>query len=316
MFRADNTGIDIKPVEKSAMIRLILWFVWLSSGIILLLLMAEIVATLIEKPLYSTSDIEQRMDSFESNPHVFIGDTKNENNADNGVQDIIKQINNRKGYSNPTRSVEDEEEEPEEVTTRRARPRRPLKPIGPDFNPNKSFVIRHANGTLTYVFPTNYTTTISPNKRLYPTDSPITTPTKSEYPVDLINVILISNRASFEGAFGDDFVISDGDALNTRSDTPDEPFLCESNERLFHPLEGRTRNNFTVWIVNTKDYKQGVRIETCRYVGKPCKFCEFDTACKQIYHYRTLVAVDTKTKELYKEQILLPSSCKCAKLLS
>lgn len=72
-------------------------------------------------------------------------------------------------------------------------------------------------------------------------------------------------RYNFEGAFGEDIVIPNGgDSLNRRSDTPDEPFLCESEQRVFHPMKGQTKDNATVWIVNIKDYKQGVRIETCR----------------------------------------------------
>lgn len=313
MLRADNSRFD---VEKSVMMRLILWSVWLSSGLIVLLLLAEIVATLIEKPLYSSLEIEQRADSVGYDAFDAIGDMKKENNVDDGIQDIIKQIKNRKGYSNPPRSAEDEEVEPEEVTTRRPRPKRPLKPIGPDFNPNKSFVIRHANGTLTYVFPLNYKTTISPKKHRVPTDSHTSTQNRNDYPVDLINKVMNINKARFEGAFGDDVVISDGDALNIRSDTSDEPFLCESKQRLIHPREERTRNNETVWIVNTNEYKQGVGVEECLYVDKPCKYCEFNTVCKQTYLYRTLVAMNKTSNEAYKEQILLPSSCKCAKILS
>lgn len=291
--------------------RLILWSVWMFSGLIALILLAAIIKTLFEKPSLSSMEIiEQRIDTFEFDSFAVGMPLKDETKTDDEVQDIIKRIHNREGYSNPARSEDDDEDISEELITKRPR-RRPLRPIGTDFNPNQSFVIRHANGTLTYIFPTNYST-VRPSRRPARTDPPAQS--KIDYPVELIDKIMTINRASFEGAFGEDVVIPEGDALNRRSDTPDEPFLCESSERLTHPQEGQTRNNSKVWIVNTKNYKQGIRVEICRYPGDPCRYCDFDSICKQVYHYRTLVAVDKKTNELYKEQILLQSSCKCAKL--
>lgn len=60
-------------------------------------------------------DIEQRIGSFDHDPFIVSVPPKEENKAADDVQDIIKQIHNRKGYSNPTRSVDSEEDKSEEV---------------------------------------------------------------------------------------------------------------------------------------------------------------------------------------------------------
>lgn len=315
MPQDNNAELYIRNIEKSTFARLILWTVLVLSGFIVLVLLVAIVTTLFEKsPSFERLDIEQRIGSFDHDPFIVSVPPKEENEAADDVQDIIKQIHNRKGYSNPTRSVDSEEDKSEEVITRRPR-RRLLKPIGTDFNPNKSYVIRHANGNLTYIFPTNYTTA-RPSRRTtipVPTDPPVQS--RDEYPAELIDKLMTIERSNFEGAFGEDIVIPNGgDSLNRRSDTPDEPFLCESEQRVFHPITGQTKDNATVWIVNIKDYKQGVRIETCRFPGQPCRYCDFATVCKQVHHYRTLVAVDKNTNTVYKEQILLKSGCRCARL--
>lgn len=320
MRRTDNA--ETKRPEKHAILRLVLWSVWLTSGLFVLILLAAIVATLMEKPSDSVSDIQQRTGLDTSTPYREVSQREKDTMNDE-VKDIIKQIHNRKGYSNPTRTLaEEEDDEPEKVVTRKPRTRRPLKLIGKDFDPNKSFIIKHPNGTLTYVFPRD----TSSNTIMSTTPSTIEPPAVTEpfaqarslYPDDLINEIMTLNNATFQGVFGDDVVIPDGDALNSRSDTANAPFLCESEQLLIHPKEELSRNNSMVWIVNTKDYKQGVRIEKClkRQLGKPCNFCDADTECKQLFHYRTLVAVDKVTKKPYKEQVLLPSCCKCAKILS
>lgn len=317
-------GDKNQPTEKVKMVRLVLWSIWLSSGLMVLLLLGAIFVTLLGEISYSSSNIQQNIDSIEPDSLPNLRSIKEKKEVDDDVKEIIKQIYNRKGYSNPTPTPEDDE-----VVTSKPRRKRPLKLIGKDFDPNKSYIVKHPNGTLTYVFPNNpssdatsTTSTLSPEKeekietdnlidRMSDTDH---TQGTAEYPTDLINEVMNTHRLVFEGAFGDDLVIPAGDALNARSNAFGDEFLCDSAETLVHPRSGTTRNNSTVWIVNTEDYKQGVRIETCRYKGKQCNFCEVNAICKQVYHYRTLVAVDKISGKATKEQILLPSCCKCARV--
>lgn len=316
---------DKNQPTRTTMVRLVFWSVWFSSGLMVLLLLGAIVVTLYGEA--SFSNIQQNIDSIDSDNNLHGIKVKKE--VDVEVQEIIKQIYNRKGHSNPTPIPDDDE-----VVTRKQRRKRPLRLIDKNFDPNKSFVVRHPNGTLTYVFPndlassTTSTTSTPPleqedkvetdnliDRKSTPSEDPFRIDSAIDYPTDFINEIMNSHKASFEGAFGDDTVIPAGDSLYSRSHTSSDEFLCDSEEKLIHPRSGSTRNNSTVWIVNTEDFKQGVRIETCRNAGKPCNFCAGEeTACKQVFHYRTLVAVNKKSGGVTKEQILLPSCCKCARV--
>ncbi|XP_062565567.1 protein spaetzle-like [Armigeres subalbatus] len=137
-----------------------------------------------------------------------------------------------------------------------------------------------------------------------------------DYPQQLVNDIIARQEYRFAEVFGDDVVIDNDDTLEKRFDTSDDEFLCTSIEKLVHPQSGYTIHNKLVMIVNTPSYMQGVRIETCRNPGKACHKLEhlvslYSTECKQLYHYRTLLAFDALTKQPYKESFRLPSCCKC-----
>ncbi|XP_065087135.1 protein spaetzle isoform X6 [Ochlerotatus camptorhynchus] len=140
-----------------------------------------------------------------------------------------------------------------------------------------------------------------------------------DYPHELINDIVGRQKDRYAEVFGNDVVVESGDKLVQRFDNVDEDgnafeYICDSEERLIHPKSGFTTDNTSVMIINTKDYMQGVRIETCRRRGEPCEKLSplfARTECKQVYHYRTLLAIDPKTNQPYKEKFKLPSCCKC-----
>lgn len=136
------------------------------------------------------------------------------------------------------------------------------------------------------------------------------------YPHNKINDIVAKYKQQYAGVFGEDVVVPEGDALVTRFDTSNDRPLCYSVERLIHPQEGFTKDKINLTIVNTKEYKQGVRVELCSNPAQTCNeldglMGQYRTECKQLYHYRTLLAVHPKTGELYKESFKLPSCCKC-----
>lgn len=146
-------------------------------------------------------------------------------------------------------------------------------------------------------------------------DYPICTDVE-DYPQQLVNEIISRQEYRFAEVFGDDVVMDSGDTLEKRFDTSDDEFLCLSEEKLVHPQSGYTIEDKLVMIVNTPNYMQGVRIETCRNPGGSCYKLEYlismyTTECKQLYHYRTLLAFDAVTKLPYKESFRLPSCCKC-----
>ncbi|XP_038109622.1 protein spaetzle isoform X1 [Culex quinquefasciatus] len=363
--------------EPATMVRGVPWALWLSSGLVIALLLFSTVMLMVtmysgvacSKPTDSTSEFRPlvRLRSTTT-----VSDEPSDTATDEEVQQKISELFKRKGYSNPDPDPEDQllEESGSQIEARidpprRRRTRRPLQKIGKDFDASQSYVIKHANGTITYVFPKEVLkgngnaqlvadTTSEDSKKaaeenvvryrtpssnssdiVFPSDSePPTsdqvTPQKKEscspefpicnnvdnYPHNKINDIVAKYKQQYAGVFGEDVVVPEGDALVTRFDTSNDRPLCYSVERLIHPQEGFTKDKINLTIVNTKEYKQGVRVELCSNPAQTCNeldglMGQYRTECKQLYHYRTLLAVHPKTGELYKESFKLPSCCKC-----
>lgn len=125
-----------------------------------------------------------------------------------------------------------------------------------------------------------------------------------DYPQELINEIVGRQKDRYAEVFGNDIVLTDGDKLVQRFDVDENgnsfEFICESRERLIHPRSGFNADNKSIMIVNTNDYMQGVRIETCSTQGQPCEKLNplfGKTECRQLFHYRTLLAIDPKTNQ-------------------
>lgn len=357
-----------KEKEEPTLVRGVPWALWLSSGLVIALLLFSTVMLMVTmysgvfcaKPTDSTSEFQPLVrprttpTSNDESPNTASAEE---------VQKKISELFKRKGFSNPEPDPEDQlEESGSQIETRIDHPRwkrtrRPLRKISKDFDASQSYVIKHANGTITYVFPkevledkakladtstegnnTNQVRVRTPDPNssviVFPSDSEPTTdkvtPEKKElctpefpicgnvdnYPHDVVNDIVAKYKQQFAGVFGEDVVVPLGDTLVQRFDTSDDTPLCTSVERLIHPQEGFTKENKNIKIVNTKEYKQGVRVELCQNPKGSCNLPEGllgmqRTECKQLYHYRTLLAVDPESGRSYKESFKLPSCCKC-----
>ncbi|XP_065087133.1 uncharacterized protein spz isoform X4 [Ochlerotatus camptorhynchus] len=322
--------------------------IWLSSTLMLILLILCTISVMVT-PTESSSDftplVRPRPENHSSN-----GNESSISDAD--VQKRIQEVFNRKGYSNPDPSPNDSQEaQPEVVAVRIAsqptrRRKRPLWKIDENFDPRKSYVIKHPNGTITYVPPkdldisgtvaTGTTTTPSSTvtnvliDKMSEASVPITNKTEctpeypicndvTDYPNELINQIMDRQKGRYAEVFGNDVVVKNGDKLAQRFYNVDEEgnpykYICDSEETVHYPRNGFNMDKKSVRIVNTKEYMQGVRVETCRNTHKPCEKLKpmFNkTECKQFFHYRTLLAIHPETSEPYKEKIILPSCCKC-----
>ncbi|XP_058812834.1 protein spaetzle-like isoform X2 [Topomyia yanbarensis] len=323
--------------------------IWLSSGLVIILLF---MCTTMLMPTNSAAQFRPLVRQRE------------EEATDEELKTRIQEIYKRKGYTNPEPDPEDypEESMPIEITARldsstTNRTRRPMQKLSKDFDPSQSYVIKHANGTISYVFPEKIASTtagtsvgtekstsdvtyrsrrcldknctseksdfVFPNELVPKVDTEHCQPDEPictaviDYPEQVINEIIAKHGERYSEVFGDDVLVSNGDKLVQRFDTSDDEFLCNSEERLVHPKSGLTKDDYTVMIVNTRDYLQGVRVETCRNAGKPCDNLDvgniYQTECKQLYHYRTLLAINPYTNEPYKELFRLPSCCKCVR---
>lgn len=190
-----------------------------------------------------------------------------------------------------------------------SRPQQTLAPVE-----RSSTIATPTKANYDFMFVSDVETRIDKSDDCSP-DYPICT-NVMDYPQQLVNDIIARQEYRFAEVFGDDVVVDNSDTLEKRFDTSDDEFLCPSVEKLVHPQSGYTVNDKLVMIVNTPNYMQGVRIETCSNPGNACHKLQhlislYTTECKQLYHYRTLLAFDTKTKQPYKESFRLPSCCKC-----
>lgn len=138
----------------------------------------------------------------------------------------------------------------------------------------------------------------------------------TDYPLRLIDELVSRHELRYSEFFGNDFVIDSDEEIHQRFDVSDDEYLCISEQKLVHPQSGYTMKDQLVMIVNTPNYSQGVRVELCLNPDQPCNrleylFSLFKTTCKQLYHYRTLLAINPTTKQPYKDSFRLPSCCKC-----
>ncbi|XP_055524131.1 uncharacterized protein LOC129717891 isoform X4 [Wyeomyia smithii] len=267
--------------------------VWLSSSLLIVVLFLSsimLMVTVRSSPhsQYAAPHDQATQSTPEVHPLVRTRQTTTttKNTSDEVVRTRIQEVFKRPGYNNPDPDPEDYADETvSDVATRsdspgRNRRLRPIASIADD------------------------------NKIIFPDDAP------PGYPTEEINAIIAKYGQQYNEIFGEEVLTND--KLLPRFDFSDEEFLCASVEKLTYPKSGTTPENTVKLIANTDKYIQGVRIETCSTVGKPCDHLAsgslYKTECRQLYHYRTLLSVDTKTQNVTKELFRLPSCCKCVRI--
>lgn len=82
------------------------------------------------------------------------------------------------------------------------------------------------------------------------------------YPSAYVDLILQKDAHKYEELFGADLVIPNT-ILNRYDGFDVEQSLCRSQERLIYPQAGLTLDNTWMYIVNQKNYTQGVRVDEC-----------------------------------------------------
>ncbi|KAJ6637870.1 Protein spaetzle [Pseudolycoriella hygida] len=136
------------------------------------------------------------------------------------------------------------------------------------------------------------------------------------YPTAHVDQVLKKSAHKYEDLFGSDVVITD---IANRNNGIDEETLCSSQERLIYPQAGLTKLNNWMYIVNQKNYTQGVRVEECTHTNQ----CEmalsfplgYESKCKQKYIYRQLLAIN-EYGDTVKDLFQLPSCCQCVLIRS
>lgn len=132
------------------------------------------------------------------------------------------------------------------------------------------------------------------------------------YPVEHVRRLLQAHSHRFADHFVNDAVSND---ITIRVDDFDDEHLCDSYEKVIYPTSGKTQDGSERFILNTEEYKQGVRVSLCRNLGLPCKMADifpvgYKTECKQQMVYRQLLGLGSEgepTKSLFE----FPACCSC-----
>lgn len=132
------------------------------------------------------------------------------------------------------------------------------------------------------------------------------------YPLDFIRKLLEKYSHKYAEVFGTDLSTNE---VAFRTDVMDEEHLCESREQVIYPTSGKRKDGSEMYIVNTDDHQQGVRVSLCQTKGQPCKMSEsfpnaFRTECKQQMVYRELLSISPKGEPV-KDHFEFPACCSC-----
>lgn len=133
------------------------------------------------------------------------------------------------------------------------------------------------------------------------------------YPLDVVQKLLRKHLHKFADVFGTDMISSD---IINRSDAFDEITLCDYYEQVIHPTSGKNKNGEELYIFNTPEHKQGVRVSMCRNKGATCRMTEnfpngYRTECKQHFVYRELLSLSPEGVPV-KDKFEFPACCSCA----
>lgn len=133
------------------------------------------------------------------------------------------------------------------------------------------------------------------------------------YPAEYVRQILHEHSHRYANYFVSDLVSND---VSIRVDDFDTEYLCDSYEKLIFPTSGKTQDGSELYILNTGEHKQGVRVSLCRNSGKPCRMAEvfpigYKTECKQLHVYRQLLSLGPDGKPV-PDYFEFPACCSCA----
>jgi len=98
---------------------------------------------------------------------------------------------------------------------------------------------------------------------------------------------------------------------------PDGQPLCDSTEMIHFPRKALNKKNQEMWIVNVKNYTQGVNVVKCRNANGSCGelASSFPSGsrsyCRQKYVSRHLVAINSEDGNHVVDSFAMPSCCVC-----
>lgn len=135
----------------------------------------------------------------------------------------------------------------------------------------------------------------------------------------------VAGSVGLGGAFGSGssggFGGSGGFGVDTRSGDSDlDEFenvieMCGSYEKVYYPTSGNNDNGTGLYIFNTNDHKQGVRVSLCSNSGDKCEDLVsvpngYRSKCQQHHIHFELISLSPEG-EMVKNRFRFPSGCSC-----
>lgn len=147
-----------------------------------------------------------------------------------------------------------------------------------------------------------------------------------DYPVAHIERQLAADPERFAELFGSELAPVSPVVESRFGDGADGQPLCASRETIIYPKMGQTAKNTWMYIVNSKRYQQGIRVEMCDRVDGPCEWPSggggggggravywpqgMRSVCRQKFTYRQLLAVDGYGRPVM-DAFRMPCCCSC-----
>lgn len=141
-----------------------------------------------------------------------------------------------------------------------------------------------------------------------------------DYPAAHIERQLAADPERFAELFGNELAPVSPVVESRFGDGADGQPLCASRETIIYPKMGQTAKNTWMYIVNSRRYQQGIRVEMCDRVDGPCEWPSAGRAvywpqgmrsvCRQKFTYRQLLAVDGYGRPVM-DAFRMPCCCSC-----
>lgn len=135
------------------------------------------------------------------------------------------------------------------------------------------------------------------------------------YPAEYVESLLELDTDTYKELQKEDDVVTSFD-MTHRFDTSngDIPY-CSSDSVVIYPKVALSVNNHWSYIINQRQFVQGVRVELCSRSDGDCLFASrlpnlYESQCRQKFMERMLLSLDAEGATV-RGMFLLPSHCEC-----
>lgn len=131
------------------------------------------------------------------------------------------------------------------------------------------------------------------------------------YPIDYVQFILQKHWHMLSFAFHNDAIDPEESTIDSIVQTETE--MCNTQDEIIYPTSAQNMNGKNLFILNTPEHQQGVRVSMCRAKNEECQVSLqflYRSQCEQRYVYRELLALSSDGVPI-KDKFKFPAFCTC-----